>query len=52
MRELTVEASVENLEKVTAFVEACLEEAGCGVKAAMQIEVAVEELYVNIAHYA
>jgi len=51
-REMTIEASVSNLDDVLAFVDACLEEAGCGMKTQMQIDVAVEEIYVNIAHYA
>ncbi|MBQ8006211.1 MAG: ATP-binding protein [Lachnospiraceae bacterium] len=51
-REMTIEASVSNLDDVLAFVDARLEEAGCGMKEQMQIDVAVEEIYVNIAHYA
>ena len=50
--ELNVEASVENLTLVTAFLEEHLEEANCPLKVQMQISVAVEEIYVNIAHYA
>jgi anti-sigma regulatory factor (Ser/Thr protein kinase) len=49
---LTVEAAVENLEAVQAFVDERLEEAGCALKAQMQIDVAVEEIFVNIASYA
>lgn len=52
MRELTVEARVENLPDVLAFVDRYLEEQNCPMKAQMQIDVAVEELFVNIAHYA
>ncbi len=51
-REMTIEASVSNLDDVLAFVDAHLEEAGCGMKTQMQLDVAVEEIYVNIAHYA
>lgn len=51
-REMTIEASVSNLDDVLAFVDARLEEAGCGMKTQMQIDVAVEEIYVNIASYA
>jgi anti-sigma regulatory factor (Ser/Thr protein kinase) len=46
------EATVEKLDTVTAFVEEKLESLGCGMKAMMQVSVAVEEIYVNIAHYA
>ena len=51
-REMTIEASVSNLDDVLAFVDARLEEAGCGMKTQMQIDVAVEEIYVNISNYA
>ena len=51
-RELTVEASTENLSKVTAFIDELLEQADCPLKTRMQIELAVEEIFVNIAHYA
>ena len=50
--ELTLEAAAENLTPVMAFLEEHLEEAGCSLKAQMQITVAAEEIYVNIAHYA
>lgn len=49
---LTVEAAVENLPQVMGFLEQHLEEADCPLKAQMQITVAAEEIYVNIAHYA
>lgn len=49
---LQVEARVENLETVQAFVEQVLERAGCPMRVMMQLSVAVEEVYVNIAHYA
>ncbi len=51
-KELTIEARPENLEAVTAFIDEQLDTADCLMKARMQIEVAVEELFVNIAHYA
>ena len=37
---------------VQAFVEEHLEEAGCPLKAQMQISIAVEEIFINIASYA
>lgn len=52
LNELTLEARVENLDQVLAFVDAQLEQLDCPMKAQMQIDVAVEELYVNIARYA
>ena len=51
-RALTVKAVPENLSTVLGFVDGCLEEAGCPVKAQMQLDVAVEELFINIANYA
>ena len=51
-REITVTAEVENLETVTAFVDQCLEENGCSPRSQMQIDVAVDELFSNIAYYA
>ena len=50
--ELTLEATEENLPRVQAFVEERLEAAECPPKAQMQIGVAVEEIFVNIASYA
>ncbi|MBQ7593134.1 MAG: SpoIIE family protein phosphatase [Synergistaceae bacterium] len=52
MKELTIEADVNNLEKVISFVDEQLEAHDCSPKIQMQIDVAVEELFVNIAHYA
>ncbi|MBR0218336.1 MAG: SpoIIE family protein phosphatase [Clostridia bacterium] len=52
LNELTLEAKVENLDEVLAFVDGQLEQLNCPLKTQMQIDVAVEELYVNIAHYA
>ncbi len=51
-RELTLPAEIERLPEVLSFVEEQLEEIGCPMKAQMQISVAVEEVYVNIASYA
>lgn len=52
MSELTLEAKTENLDKVLSFVDEHLEEQECPMKTQMQIDIAVEELFVNIAHYA
>lgn len=51
-RELVVDATDENLTIVLAFLEENLEKVGCPLKAQMQLSVAAEEIYVNIAHYA
>ena len=50
--ELELEAVNENLDEVQAFVDEHLEAADCPMKAQMQIDVAVEEIFVNIASYA
>lgn len=52
MAKLTVEATKENTGKVSAFVEAELEKLECPIKELAQINVAVDELYCNIASYA
>lgn len=52
MKELTLAATIENIEKVTDFVNAQLEEIDCPMKAQMQIDIAIDELFGNIAHYA
>ena len=52
MKELTIAATVENIETVTAFVEEQLDALDCPVKARMQINIAIDELFGNIAHYA
>ncbi|MBQ9058200.1 MAG: ATP-binding protein [Atopobiaceae bacterium] len=50
--ELTVEATVENIDIVTDFVNAELEKLDCPMKAQVQIDIAIDELFGNIAHYA
>ncbi len=52
MERLEVQATKENLLEVSAFVEGYLEKLDCPMKAMMQISVAVEEIYINIASYA
>ncbi len=52
MEKLTVEATKENLIAVNEFVETNLEKIDCPMKIMMQINVAVEEIYINIASYA
>ncbi|MBQ5316783.1 MAG: ATP-binding protein [Oscillospiraceae bacterium] len=52
MKELIIDALVENLDKVTEFVDAQLEAVDCPMKIQMQVDIAVEEIFVNIAHYA
>ena len=51
-KELKLEAADENLERVIAFVDGELEALECPQQTQMKIDVAVEEIFVNIAHYA
>ena len=48
---LTVKASDESLEEVNAFIHSLLP-AGCDDMLLNQIDLAVEEIFVNIAHYS
>jgi len=52
MKEITLEAKVDNLSSVLEFIDTELEMNDCSMKTQMQIDVAVEELFVNVAHYA
>ena len=52
MKELTIEATPENVDKVIEFIDGMLEEYGCGIREQTAIDVAVDELFSNIAHYA
>ncbi|MBQ9346779.1 MAG: ATP-binding protein [Oscillibacter sp.] len=52
MAELNIEARTENLEKVLAFIGEILDEYNCSLKVRTQLDIAVEELFVNIARYA
>ena len=52
MKELTIAATVENIETVTDFVNEQLEAYDCPMKAQIQIDGAIDELFGNIAHYA
>ena len=52
MNELTVEARLDNLEKVIDFISRNLEEAGGSPAIEIQVHLAVEEIFVNVASYA
>ncbi|MBP5670047.1 MAG: ATP-binding protein [Lachnospiraceae bacterium] len=51
MKELVITAETKNLDEVMTFVDTFLEEAECSMKVQMQIDLAVEEIFVNIARY-
>lgn len=52
MKTIQLTAETANLNKVIGFVTEQLESSGCPMKVLMQIELAVEEIFVNIANYA
>ncbi|HAL58981.1 MAG TPA: ATP-binding protein [Sarcina sp.] len=52
MKELTVEAKIDNIGIVTDFLDEALDAINCPMKAHMQIAVALDELFTNIAHYS
>ncbi len=52
MRELDILAKRENLSEVLKFIDAELESRDCTIRLQTQIDVAVEEIFVNISSYA
>ena len=52
MKEFETTALKDNLPEVLTFVEEQLTALGCSKKIIMQIGIAVEEIFVNIASYA
>jgi sigma-B regulation protein RsbU (phosphoserine phosphatase) len=51
-KEMTIDATVDNVEKVTEFVNQQLAALGCSDKVQMQFDIAIDELFSNIALYA
>ncbi len=52
MKELTVQACLENIAQVTGWLDEALEELGCPLKTQMQIDVAADEMIANVSQYA
>lgn len=52
MNEMTVKATPENIQVITAFVDEQLEQYDCPMKAQAQIDIAIDELFGNIVRYA
>ncbi|MGN0151234.1 MAG: ATP-binding protein [Wujia sp.] len=52
IKEITVEASLDNLDNILEFIEDALDEASCPKKICMQLVLCMEEVFVNIASYA
>ena len=49
---MTVDATVDNLSKVLAFIDEQLEANNCPMRVMLEIDVAAEEIFVNVASYA
>ena len=52
MKELTLAAEIESISSVTDFVNEELEAIGCPMKAQIQIDIAIDELFSNIVFYS
>ena len=52
MKEITLKAVIESIPQATSFVDEQLEAIECPMKAQMQLDVAIDELFCNIASYA
>ena len=52
MKEMNIEATIDNIPTVSAWVDEQLEALDCPMKAQMQIDIAIDELFSNIARYA
>ena len=52
MKEITLEAKIENVDKVIEFVNEELDALGCQSKTKIEINVAIDEIFANIANYA
>lgn len=52
MEQITIQAAIENLPEATEFMSAALEEKDCPLKILMQMELVMEEIFVNVASYA
>ncbi|MDO4189541.1 MAG: ATP-binding protein [Lachnospiraceae bacterium] len=51
-QEITVSAVIENQKIVTEFIDNYLEKIDCPLKIQMKIDIAIDELFSNIAFYA
>lgn len=52
MKEITVQATLENIAVVTDYVNAELDRINCPEDKRVQIDIAIDELFGNIANYA
>lgn len=51
MYKWTLDATIENVETITGLIDEKLEEAGASMKAEMQINIVIDEIFSNIAKY-
>ena len=51
MDKWTLDATIENVATITDLIDAKLEEAGASMKAEMQINIVIDEIFSNIAKY-
>lgn len=52
MEKKTFDAETINLDEVLEFIDGKLEENDCPMKTQIQLNIASEEIFVNVAHYA
>ena len=52
MKEITLDAKIENIAAATDFVVEQLEALDCSIKAQTQIDLAIDKLFTNIVSYA
>lgn len=52
MSGLVIKAETQQLDQVLAYADEILESIDCPMKVQMQIDIAIEEIFVNIANYA
>ena len=52
MKKIELDAIIQNIPKLTAFVEEFAEANDCPMKVVMQLDVAIDEIFSNISQYA
>ena len=52
MEQITIEATIDNLQTVIDFAIEQLEARDCPMKTSMQLELVIEEIFVNVSSYA
>ncbi len=52
MKEITIPAEIGHIAEAVDFVNGYLEALDCGLRAQTQIDVAMDEILSNVAHYA